>query len=297
MKNDNSRLKRQFTYALALAVIICLLFSEGYKFLRSIGAIGPTFIDDVVNVEDSTSKENNPTIKASDPDFDPTDYSNTAITFVDSQNDTISIPQFDGSSYSYQVNNGNPYFNDSDLASTDTWHTFSDLDRWGRVGVANAVVGPETLQTNARGSLQSFTPSGWEGCKVSLGNGTNTGNQRCERSHLIANKLLGDASDCTENLVTGSHDFNANKDSGMLHWEIQLIDAAEQGYHIRYRVTPVFDEKDSKVAGSVTPHGVLMEAESIEDHGNTVKLCEYVYNVEEGWVCDYTNGEWELRQK
>lgn len=283
--------RNNFRHAVYVCVLIALLLISGYKWGRTNGYIGATKLDEVLNID------NTPAQPTANPDFNPTDYSNTAITFVDTQNNTISIPQYDGTSYSYQVNGGIPYFTGADLSDTATWHTFSDLDKWGRVGVANAVVGPETLQTNARGSLSSFSPSGWQGCKASLGGGTNQGVTRCERSHLIANKLLGDVSDDTRNLVTGTHDFNANKDSGMLHWEIQLIDTAEKGYHIRYRVTPVFDEKDGRVAGSVTPHGVLMEAESIEDHGKTIKLCEYVYNVEEGWVCDYTNGDWELVQQ
>lgn len=288
------RKKTKFKSIVSTIITIVLLLAVGYQWARTNGYIGQTKLDGLL---DNDGGKTVGQVKTADPDFNATDYSDTAITFVTSTGQTVQIPQYDGTSYSYTVNNNTPYFTAQDLNSTKTWHTFSDLDKWGRVGVANAVVGPETLQTNARGSLAAYSPSGWQGCKASLGGGTNRGVTRCERSHLIANKLLGDVSDNENNLVTGTHDFNANKDSGMLHWEMQLINAAENGYHIRYRVTPVFDAKDGKIAGSVTPHGVLMEAESIEDHGKTIKMCEYVYNVEEGWVCDYVNGDWELIQR
>lgn len=52
-----------------------------------------------------------------------------------------------------------------------------------------------------------------------------------------------------------------------------------------YRVTPVF-EGDNLVAS-----GVLMEAESVEDEGDGVEYCVYVYNVQPGVVINYATGE------
>ena len=114
----------------------------------------------------------------------------------------------------------------------------------------------------------------------------------CNRSHLIANKLLGSVSDDPRNLITGSSTFNQVY---MLAWEKKVMQACDDGVHVRYRVTPVFDSDDG-IKGSETAHGVLMEAESIEDQGQTVKFCVYVYNVEPGWTCDYLTGEWERIQ-
>ena len=52
-----------------------------------------------------------------------------------------------------------------------------------------------------------------------------------------------------------------------------------------YRVTPVF-EGENLVAS-----GVLMEAESVEDHGEGVKFNVYVYNVQPGITIDYATGK------
>ena len=36
-----------------------------------------------------------------------------------------------------------------------------------------------------------------------------------------------------------------------------------------------------------------MEAESIEDQGEGLKFCTYIYNVQPDYVCNYTTGLWE----
>lgn len=219
-------------------------------------------------------------------------YSNTAITFTDTLGNTITIPAYDlDGDGSTAVNNNEPFFTDEDLSSIDTWYSFSDLDDYGRAGVSNAVVGKETMQTEERGSLSDITPSGWYACKANLASDTGV-KDGCNRSHLIANKLLGSVSDDPRNLMTGSSTFNQEY---MLAWEKKVMQACDDGLHVRYRVTPIFDTSDG-IKGSETAHGVLMEAESIEDQGETVKYCVYVYNVEPGWSCDYLTGEWERIQ-
>lgn len=219
-------------------------------------------------------------------------YSNTAITFTDTLGNTITIPAYDlDGDGSTAVNNNEPFFTDEDLSSIDTWYSFSDLDDYGRAGVSNAVVGKETMQTEERGSLSDITPSGWYACKANLASDTGV-KDGCNRSHLIANKLLGSVSDDPRNLITGSSTFNQEY---MLAWEKKVMQACDDGLHVRYRVTPIFDTSDG-IKGSETAHGVLMEAESIEDQGETVKYCVYVYNVEPGWSCDYLTGEWERIQ-
>lgn len=219
-------------------------------------------------------------------------YSNTAITFTDTLGNTITIPAYDlDGDGSTAVNNNEPFFTDEDLSSIDTWYSFSDLDDYGRAGVSNAVVGKETMQTEERGSLSDITPSGWYACKANLASDTGV-KDGCNRSHLIANKLLGSVSDDPRNLITGSSTFNQEY---MLAWEKKVMQACDDGLHVCYRVTPIFDTSDG-IKGSETAHGVLMEAESIEDQGETVKYCVYVYNVEPGWSCDYLTGEWERIQ-
>ena len=57
-----------------------------------------------------------------------------------------------------------------------------------------------------------------------------------------------------------------------------------------YRVTPIF-EGDNLVAS-----GVLMEAKSVEDEGDGVLFCVYVYNVQPGVTIDYATGKSELAE-
>ena len=59
----------------------------------------------------------------------------------------------------------------------------------------------------------------------------------------------------------------------------------ETGNHVMYRVTPVFE------GGNLVASGVLMEAESVEDEGDGVEYCVYVYNVQPGVVINYATGE------
>lgn len=59
----------------------------------------------------------------------------------------------------------------------------------------------------------------------------------------------------------------------------------ETGNHVMYRVTPVFE------GGNLVASGVLMEAESVEDQGEGVLFCVYVYNVQPGIAIDYATGE------
>ena len=72
----------------------------------------------------------------------------------------------------------------------------------------------------------------------------------------------------------------------MLPFENLVADyVKETDNHVLYRVTPVF-EGDNLVAS-----GVLMEAESVEDEGDGVEYCVYVYNVQPGVVINYATGE------
>ena len=60
--------------------------------------------------------------------------------------------------------------------------------------------------------------------------------------------------------------------------------------HVLYRVTPVF-EGDNLVAS-----GVLLEAQSVEDQGEDIQFCTYVYNVQPGVEIDYETGESRLAE-
>ena len=59
----------------------------------------------------------------------------------------------------------------------------------------------------------------------------------------------------------------------------------ETGNHVQYRVTPVFE------GSNLVASGVLMEAESVEDKGEGILCCVYVYNVQPGININYATGD------
>lgn len=206
------------------------------------------------------------------------DYSNT-IASVSGE----SIPAFDGYNDAYVLNENTPFFTSEDLVYTETYTNFSPLDERGRAGIADSVIGAETMQDHDRGSIADIHPSGWWEAKQTDVN--------VNRSHLIGNQLAGDVTDCAENMITGSRQLNAGTEQfsgSMLQYENQIADFIKNSdFHVRYRVTPVFENNDS------TAKGVLMEAESMEDQGESLKICVYIYNVQPGYECDYQTGIWE----
>mgnify|MGYP006873023106 CR=1 FL=1 len=60
--------------------------------------------------------------------------------------------------------------------------------------------------------------------------------------------------------------------------------AASTGYHVLYRVTPVFKGQD------MVARGVTMEALSADDGGRAVHFHVFVYNVQPGIEINYANG-------
>lgn len=255
---------------------VLVLALGGYAYLSSNG-----YIDDPFGIleQDKTdgSKAPSEATESTDSIYSIKDWSNTSTTV-----NGIEIPQFDGENDAYVLNDNEPFFTSDELVYTETYIAFSDLDYYGRAGVANAVVGQETMQTHERGSISDIHPSGWWEAKQSDVN--------VNRSHLIGNNLYGDVTDCSENMITGSRQLNAGGtfEGSMLQYEIQLANYLEDtGNHVRYRVTPVFENNDA------TCKGVLMEAESLEDGGEGLKFCVYIYNVQDGYECNYQTGVWE----
>ena len=175
------------------------------------------------------------------------------------------IPVFSGAAYA--VVNGNiPYFDQSDY-STESFETYSDLDSLGRCGTAFANVGTDLMPTEKRGSIGQVKPSGWQTVKYDFVDGKYLYN----RCHLIGFQLTGENAN-ERNLITGTRYMNVD---GMLPFENMVADyVKETKNHVLYRVTPVF-EGDNLVAD-----GVLMEAESVEDEGDGILFCVFVYNVQ-----------------
>ena len=111
--------------------------------------------------------------------------------------------------------------------------------------------------------------------------------ERCEkkiynRCHLIGYQLTAENAN-EKNLITGTRYLNVQ---GMLPFENMAADyVKETGNHVLYRVTPVFE------GSNLVASGVLMEAESVEDKGEGILYCVYVYNVQPGININYATGD------
>ena len=186
------------------------------------------------------------------------------------------VPEYTDSNYAV-INDNTPYFSADEITST-AFESYSNLDRLGRVGVAFACLGRETLPTDSRGTL-SYNPTGWVQNNYPTSVVSTT--QIYNRSHLIAWSLAGE-NDNAKNLMTGTPYFNQ---IGMQIFETLVLDyIKETGNHVMYRITPVF------VGDNLLANGVLMEGWSVEDNGEGICFCVFMYNVQPGIVLEYETG-------
>lgn len=186
------------------------------------------------------------------------------------------VPEYTDKNY-VAINGNVPYFTEDEITS-DYFESYSDLDKLGRVGVAFASLGRETLPTSNRGSL-SYNPTGWVQKNYPANIVSTT--QIYNRSHLIAWSLSGEDNN-SKNLMTGTPYFNQ---IGMQVFENMVLDyIKETGNHVMYRVTPVF------VGDNLLAHGVLMEGWSVEDKGDGICFCVFMYNVQPGVILEYETG-------
>ena len=190
--------------------------------------------------------------------------------------DLDSIPPFEDSPYVI-INDNVPFFEEDEIV-TESYEYFSELDALERCGVTIACIGQDLMPTEDRESIGSVKPSGWQSVKYDCVDGKYLYN----RCHLIGFQLTGENAN-KQNLITGTRYMNVD---GMLPFEDMVADyVKETGNHVMYRVTPIF-EGDNLVA-----NGVLMEAYSVEDNGEGICFCVYVYNNQPGIVIDYSNGD------
>ena len=186
------------------------------------------------------------------------------------------LPAYSGEPY-VVVNDNQPDFPEEDY-TTDSFESYSPLDELGRCGTAYANIGIDLMPTEERGSIGQVKPSGWHTVKYDCVDGKYLYN----RCHLIGYQLTAENAN-EENLITGTRYLNVD---GMLPFENLVADyITETENHVLYRVTPIFQEDD------LVASGVLMEAESVEDGGEGVCYCVYVYNVQPGVTIDYATGE------
>lgn len=193
--------------------------------------------------------------------------------------DISAVPAYSGEPYTV-INNNLPYFTEEELeAASVSYEDYPDLDALGRCGICTASIGTDIMPTEERGEIGQIKPTGWHTVKY---NDLIDGNYLYNRCHLIGFQLAGENAN-ERNLITGTRYLNVE---GMLPFENETADyVQETGNHVLYRVTPVF-EGDNLVA-----NGVLMEAESVEDHGAGVCFNVYCYNVQPGIRIDYVTGD------
>ena len=192
------------------------------------------------------------------------------------------IPAYSGEPYVVLENNI-PDFTEEDL-TTESYESYSELDEFGRCGVAYANIGQDLMPTEERGSIGQIKPSGWHTVKYDCVDG----NYLYNRCHLIGYQLTAENAN-ERNLITGTRYLNTE---GMLPFENMVADfIQETGYHVLYRVTPVFE------GNNLVASGVVMEAMSVEDRGEGILYHVYCYNVQPGVVIDYATGDSRLAEE
>lgn len=188
-----------------------------------------------------------------------------------------SIPAYDGDSYEI-INDGEPMFTSSQLTQ-DIYEEYGELDEKGRVTQCVANIDHTLMPTQDRGSIGCVYPTSWVQKKYE----TVSGGYLYNRSHLIGWQLTGENANAN-NLMTGTRSFNT---VGMLPFENQVAEyiRLDNDNNVLYRVTPVF------LGDNLLASGVIMEAESVDDLGDSVKFCVFVYNVQPGVSIDYSTGD------
>ncbi|KAA9232096.1 MULTISPECIES: DNA/RNA non-specific endonuclease [Aerococcus] len=188
-----------------------------------------------------------------------------------------SIPQVPEGQTFLVVNNNVPLFTSSELELTTAYANYGDLDFLQRVTGAEGLLGVELMPDDAREPLTSVTPTGWrQRSYVNV-----PGGWLYNRCHLIGYQLTGENAN-SKNLMTGTRWFN---NEGMLPIENYVAAYLEEtNHHVRYRVTPVFNQFNQLASG------VYMEGYSIEDQGQ-VHFHIFVPNRQPGITIDYLTGE------
>ena len=196
------------------------------------------------------------------------------------------VPAYSGSPF-WMANNGMPYFTEAEMQNTETFETYSELDRLGRCGVAYANIHKTLMPNEDRESLSSVSPSGWNNKKYDTD--LVDGGWIYNRAHLIGFQLAGEQAN-EKNLITGTRYCNVE---GMLPFENMIADyIKETNNHVLYRVTPIY------VGDEMVARGVLMEAYSVEDEGDGVCYNVFCYNVQPGIEIDYATGDsWLSNEK
>ena len=183
-----------------------------------------------------------------------------------------------------EVNGNKPGFSKIERMCRDSFIEYSELDGYGRAGMAFGCIGPDTITgVPSRENIGMIKPSGWNSKRYE-GIVDSPSHYAYDRCHLIAHMLGG--ADREINLVTGTRYMNVN---GMLHFENQVSGYIKTtGNHVLYRATPIFKGNNALASG------VQLEAYSVEDEGKGLQFNVFCYNVQPGLHLNYANGDSEI---
>lgn len=186
------------------------------------------------------------------------------------------IPEYTGEAVTI-INENEPSFTEYPEV-TETYLHLSEFDEEGRCGTAEALLGPETIPDQPRGSIGMIRPSGWKTVRY---DDLIEDKYLYNRCHLIAYELCGDND--PRQLITGTRYMNI---AGMLAYENMTADYIRStGNHVLYRSVPVFIDDE------LVCRGILLEAVSLEDHGEGLKFCVFCHNVQPGVEIEYLTGD------
>lgn len=184
------------------------------------------------------------------------------------------IPEYSGNGY-YVVNGNKPFFTDADKKMTG--YSYSPLDSLGRATGAFSRLTTSLMPTDGRESISHIKPTGWiQATYSSIGL-----DHLYDRSHLLAHSLMSDDVH-PENFVTGTVYLNQQN---MTMFEDMVRDLVKAGSDVLYRVTPYY------VGDNLLCTGLLLEAYSIEDGGEDVCFCVFLYNVQPGVEIEHATGK------
>lgn len=230
--------------------------------------------------EPTTEPSTKPTTPSTGPTTEPTDPPVTPTEFDIS---TLTHNLYDGENAFIIINNNKPFFTKDEI-TTKSFETYGELDKLKRCTTCFACVGKDLMPTDDRESISSVYPTGWKY------NGKSNNHQYdwvegkyiYNRCHLIGFQLTGENAN-KQNLITGTRYLNID---GMLSFENMIADAVrEDNLHVMYRVTPIY------IGDNLVAEGLLLEAYSVEDKGETVEFCVFSPNVQPGVTIDYATGQ------
>ena len=252
-------MKKKVIFISISSIAICAFIVLNHLTIRDAGSLN------IYTTSSITSDSDNTHNKVS---IDDLEYASEHYDFI--------MPDYT-SDETVPLNNNVPCFTREEIVKNE-YIIFSELDSLGRCGVANSCLGPDLLPTEKRGYIGMVKPSGWHTIKYDFIDGKYLYN----RCHLIGYQLTGENAN-EKNLITCTREMNTGV---MLEYENKVANYVKKTKnHVMYRVTPIFEDNN------LVAKGVIMEGYSVEDSGAGIKFNIFVYNVQDGVIIDYSNGE------